>query len=71
MLEDDADARADLIRVCTRVRNVLAGQEDLAVVHPLQQVGAAQQRRLARARRAQDDADLAGSNIQVDAPQDV
>ncbi len=46
VLEHHADARADLVRVRARVRDVPASQEDLAVVYPLQQVGAAQQRRL-------------------------
>ena len=70
MLEHDANACADLIRVRARVRDVLAGQEDLAVVDPLQQVRAAQQRRLARARRAQEDHDLVRSDVQVQAAQD-
>ena len=37
----------------------------------LEHVQASQERRLARTRGAKDDADLAGSDIQVDAPQDV
>ena len=70
VLEHDADARADLIRVRAWVRDVLAGQEDLAVVDPLQQVRAAQQRRLTRARGAQEDHDLVRSDVQVQATQD-
>ena len=70
VLEHDANACADLIRVRARVCDVLAGQEDLAVVDPLQQVRAAQQRRLTRARRAQEDHDLVRSDVQVQAAQD-
>ena len=81
-LEHHADSRtlsSDLL-IVTLVQDailVLAVAEQLAVhehasgADVLEHVQAAQERRLARARRAQDDADLAGSNIQVDAPQDV
>ena len=60
-----------------RAARILAIAQQLTVdVHAagadvLEHVQAAQERRLARARGAEDDADLAGSDIEVDAPQDV
>ena len=48
-LEDDAEAPADRHRLNRRVGDHLAVEEDVAVVDLLEQVDAAQQRRLARA----------------------
>ena len=60
-----------------RAARILAIAQQLTVdVHAaganvLEHIQAAQERRLARTRGAKDDADLAGSDIQVYAPQDV
>ena len=81
-LEHHADTRtlsSDLLIVALvqHTMLVLAVAEQLTVdVHAagadvLKHVQAAQQRRLARARRAEDDADLAGRDVKVDTPQDV
>jgi hypothetical protein len=50
-LKDDADARADWLWIEAGFGDVLAVEIDRAVVDGLQQVHAAQERRLARARR--------------------
>ena len=57
-LEHDADAAADLVGVDARVGDVLAVEVDRAVVDRLEQVDAAQQRRLAGAGRADERDDL-------------
>jgi hypothetical protein len=68
-LEDDADVPAHLVRVDPRVGDVPAVQLDDAVVHLLQQVRAAQQRRLARAARADQRGRRAVGQLEVDALQ--
>ena len=66
-LEDHADPAAHAVGVDPRVGDVLAVEPDRAVVDRLQQVDAAQQRRLARAGRADQRDHLVLGDVEVDA----
>jgi hypothetical protein len=70
-LEHDADPLAHRLRIEPRLGDVHAVQKDRAVVDRLQQVDAAQQRRLAGPRRADQADHLALPDIKVDAPADL
>ena len=66
-LEHHADVLAEFIDIAALGREVLAMEPDMARVRGLEQVEAAQEGRLTRARGADDGDDLAGINGQVDA----
>ena len=66
-LEHHADVLAQLVDVAALGREILAVEPDVTRVRSLEQVEATQQRRLTRARGADDGDDLAGANGQVDA----
>ncbi len=66
-LEHHADATADRIGVEARFGDVDAVEEQLAVVGGLEQVDAAQQRRLARSGRADQRDHVADCHVEVDA----
>ena len=68
-LEDEAEPAADRDRVDRGVGDHLAVEEDVAVVDLLQQVDAAQQGGLARARGADQRHRLVLGDLQVDAAQ--
>ena len=68
-LEDHAEAAADGDGVDRRVRDDLAVDQHVAVVDLLQQVDAAQERRLARAGRADERDGAVLLHREVDAPQ--
>src|SRR5262249_48020379 len=65
--EDDADPASDAVGVDAVRRHVLAGDEDPARVDGLEQVDAAEQRRLAGARRADQADDLVLGDREIDA----
>ena len=66
-LEHHADVLAEFIDIAALGRKVLAVEPDVARVRGLEQIEAAQEGRLARARGADNGDDLAGVNGQVDA----
>jgi hypothetical protein len=68
-LEDHADLSPDRRDVADVVRELHAIHRDLTALVLLQPVDRADERRLARPRRAEDDDDLAGLDRQVDAAQ--
>jgi hypothetical protein len=68
-LEDEAEAAADADGVDGGVGDHLAVEEDVAVVDLLEQVDAAQQRRLARARGADQGHRFVLAHGEVDPPQ--
>jgi hypothetical protein len=70
-LENDPDAAPHLVCVHLRPRDLLAEKLDAASVDRLEQVHAAQERRFARARRADQAHDFVGSQLDVDALQDL
>ena len=81
-LEHHADSRALsrnllVVALVQRTALIFAVAEQLAIdehatgANVLEHVQTTQERRLARARGAEDNAHLTGSNIQVNAPQDV
>jgi hypothetical protein len=70
-LEDHADALAGVVDVGARVEHVDAVHDHLAGGRLLQPVEAAQQRRLARARRPDHEDQLALGDPEVDPLQDV
>ncbi len=65
-LEDDPDPAADPVGVHARCRHLLPADEDPALVDRLQEVDAPQQRRLARARGADQADDLVLADLEVD-----
>ena len=68
VLEDHADALALFAKLrLTERGQILAVNDDLALRRPLQHVDAANQGRLARARKADDAIDLAALDFEVDA----
>jgi hypothetical protein len=69
-LKDDADAGADRLWIAAGFGYVLPVEVDRAVVDGLQQVHAAQERRLARPRRADQADHLPLAHAQVHAPAD-
>ena len=70
-LKDEAEPAADLDRVDRGVGDHLAVEEDVAVVDLLEQVGAAQHRRLARAGGADHRDRLVLGDLEVDPVQDL
>ncbi len=66
-LEHHADLLAQAVHVHMLCRQVLAAEPHMALIRRLEQVDAAQERRLAGARSADDRDDLAGHDIEVDA----
>ena len=68
-LEDDPDMSPHLIQVCAYVGDVLTGEPDPAHRRRLEQVHASQQRRLARAGRADHDQHVLRSHLEVDPAQ--
>ena len=70
-LEDEAQAPAHADRRARGVGDDLAVEEDVAVVDLLEQVHAAQQRRLAGPARADQGDRLVRAHLEVDAAQDV
>jgi hypothetical protein len=68
-LEDHADLLADLVLVGADRGDLIAVQEDRAVVDGLQEVGAAQQGRLARPRGTDQADDLMGGDVEIDSAQ--
>ena len=70
-LEDDADATADPVDVHAARGDLLAVHDDAPGLQRLEQVDAAEQRRLARARRADEADDLVLADDEVDALQDL
>ena len=68
-LEDDADAAAHDVHVDAARRDLAAVDEDAAIVDRLEQVDAAQQRRLARPGGADQADDLVLGDVEVDAAQ--
>ena len=70
-LEHDPDLAADAVDVDAARGDLLAVDDDPAGVDPLEQVDAAEQRRLARARRADQAHDLVLRDREVDPAQDL
>ena len=68
-LEDDPDAAPHRVHVDAVRRDLLAADDDPPGVDRLQQVHAAQQRRLPRARRADEADDLVLGQLEVDPAQ--
>ena len=68
-LEDDADLLTQPVQVDAAADDALALEADLAALDGLEAVDAAQQRRLAAARRPDEAHDLVLVDVQVDAPQ--
>ena len=66
-LEDDADILAQFAQLRRVLRHRVAGDLDLAGMEALEPVDAAQQRRLARTRAADDRDDLSGIDAERDA----
>ena len=79
LLEDHADPLADEVEVpallagarARALADVVALEEDLALLGRLEQVDAAQQRALAGAARAEDADDFAFGDVEVDAFEDL
>jgi hypothetical protein len=71
LLEDHADPLPDARRVHAAARDFLALEPDRAGVETLEQVRAAEERRLAAPARADDRQDLSCADGQVDAAEDV
>ena len=65
-LEDDPDLLPQRVHVDLRAGERLAVDDDRPLVDPLEEVDAAQQRRLARARRADQADDLVHVDVEVD-----
>ena len=70
-LEHHADVAAQAGELLALLGQPLAVDGDLALLDGLETVDRAAQRRLARARRADDDDDLAAGDLQVDVLQHV
>ena len=68
-LEDDPDPAAHRVHVDARSRDLLAAHDDSSCVDRLEQIHAAQERRLARARRADEADDLVLGQLEVDPAQ--
>ena len=65
MLEHDTDLCANLIGVDAGVGDVHSGEENLAVIDALKQIGAAKEGRLTRARCTQEHNDLVTVNVKI------
>ena len=70
-LEDDPDPATHAVDVDAARGDLLAADDDAARVDRLEQVDAAQERRLARARGADEAYDLVLGEAQVDAAEDL
>ena len=70
-LEHHAGVPSHEVLVDPLVGEVVAEELDRAAVDRLEEVAAAQQRRLARARRADQADDLVGSQLEADSSQDL
>ena len=69
MLEDDTDLCANLVRVDTRIGDVLAREEDLPIINAFQEVGAAKEGGLTGTGCTQEDHDLVTTDVKVEAAQ--
>ena len=68
-LEHDADVLAQAVEIDTATRHALAVETDLSLLDRLERVDAAQQRRLAASRRADQAHDLMLVDVHGDAAQ--